>query len=296
MRPILRALFHRRQWERDLEDERQLHLDLRADDLVRRGMIREQALRQARMEFGAAESFREDCREAHGLRWIEELRQDVRYVFRTLRRSPGFTAAAVLSLALGIGANSAVFSVINDLILKPLPIAQPAEVYFVQPQYNPNHSFPNYRDLRDRNRTMSGMAAYRVATLSLENPAGAQRLWGYLATGNYFDVLGVRPALGRFFHAADDVVRGGSPFAVLSYRCWRDRFGGDPQIAGRTVRVNGFAYTVLGVAPPEFHGSELFYWPEMWIPMSMNRGSRLRIRSTRGRRTTSGCSAGSNPG
>jgi predicted permease len=269
VRALWKALVHRNSWERDLADELRFHLECRVDDLVRRGVEREEALRQARIEFGAAATYREQCRQAHGLRWFEEFRQDLRYVSRTLRRSPGFTAAAVISLALGIGANSAVFSVVSALVLRPLPVERPDTLYFVQPQNSAYHSLPNYRDLRDRNRTMAGLAAYAIRVMSVERGASAERVWGYLATGNYFDLLGIRPALGRFFHAADDLDRGASPYAVLSYNCWSSRFGADPQVVGRTVHINGFPYTILGVAPRAFHGTEVFYWPDIWVPMTM---------------------------
>lgn len=269
MRALWRALFHRRDWERDLDDEMRTHLELRAADLMRRGLTPAAAARQARLEFGASETYRENCREAHGVRWLDEARQDVRYALRALRRSPGFTAAAVISLALGIGANSAVFSFVNSLLLRPLPIDRPNRVWFVQTgrQYS-NLSYPDYIDYRDRSRTLD-LAACRVVVMSLEGEARASRTWGYLATGNYFDVLGVRPALGRFFHAAEDVKPGANPYAVLSYAFWQRRFAGDPAIAGRTIRINGLPFTVLGVAPREFHGTELFYWPEIWVPMTM---------------------------
>jgi len=269
MRAIWRALFRRRDWERDLADELRSHLELRADDLVRRGMTREQALRQARLEFGATDAYQDDCRQAHGLRWFEEARQDVRYVLRTLRRSPGFTAAAVLSLALGIGVNSAVFSFVNALLIRSLPVERPEQVWFVQSghQYS-NLSFPDYRDYRARNRTMD-LAACRIVVMSLEQDSRAERIWGYLVTGNYFDLLGVHPAAGRLLDAAHDVTPGANPYAVLSYGFWQRRFGADPNIAGRSVRINGLPYTVLGVAPRDFHGTELFYWPDIWVPMTM---------------------------
>jgi predicted permease len=269
IRVLWHAVVHRDSWERDLADELRFHLECRVDDLVHRGVQRAEALRQARMEFGAPATYREQCRQAHGLRWLVEFRQDLRYVSRTLRRSPGLTAAAVISLALGIGANSAVFSVVNALVLRPLPVESPDALYFVQPQNNPYHSFPNYRDLRDRNRTLAGLAAYAIRAMSLERGAGAERVWGYLATGNYFDLLGIHATLGRFFHSADDLDRAASPYAVLSDRCWRERFGADPQVVGRTIHINGFPYTVLGVAPRGFHGTELFYRPDIWVPMTM---------------------------
>ena len=269
LRTLWKALVHRNRWERDLADELRFHLECRVDDLVRQGMPRAEALRQARLEFGAAVSYGEQCRQAHGLRWLEELRQDLRYVSRTLRRSPGFTAAAVISLALGIGANSTVFSVVNALVLRPLAVERPDNLYFVEPQIRTNHSIPDYRDLRDRNRTLAGMAAYAIRVMSLERGAGAERVWGYLASSNYFDLLGIHPALGRFFRAADDRGRGANPYAVLSYNCWRGRFGGDPQAVGKTVHIDGFPYTVVGVAPRAFHGTELFYWPDIWVPLTM---------------------------
>jgi macrolide transport system ATP-binding/permease protein len=269
IRNTCQALRHRGRWEGELEAELRSHVEHRAADLVRTGLPPESAERQARVELGAREAYKEQCRGAHGLRWPDELRQDLHYAVRILRHSPGFTAVALLSLALGIGVNTTVFSVINALLLRPLAVASPGDLYFVQTNQFPTNSFPNYRDLRDRNSTFSALAAYRQAPMGLAAGGGAQRIWGYLATGNYFDTLGIRPALGRFFHAEDDRQPGASPFVVLSHACWHDRFGADPRIAGKTVRINSLPYTVLGVAPPGFHGTELFFWPEVWVPMAM---------------------------
>ena len=201
---------------------------------------------------------------------MRTLLQDFRYALRMLGKSPGFTAVAVLTLALGIGANTAVFSVVNTLILRPLPVERPGELVFLEnAHYGPSQSFPNYKDLRDRNQVFAGLVGYRMAPMELETDRGANRIWGYLATGNYFDVLGVKPALGRFFKQSEDLHPGASPYAVLSYGSWQARFGGDPAIVGKTIRINRLPYTVFGVAPPAFHGTELFYWPEVWVPMMM---------------------------
>ncbi len=269
LRSTLGAVRRRRQWEKELDEELRTHLEYRAADLVRGGLAPAAAARQARLELGASEAWKEQCRTANGLRWFDQLRQDLRFAGRMLRRDPAFTAVAVLSLALGVGANTVVFSVVNSLLLKPLAIASPASVYTVEDRRFPSQSFPNYRDLRDRNMTFAGLAAYRMAPMGIETADGARRVWGYLATGNYFDLLGIRPLRGRFFHAEDDRQPGASPFAVLSYACWRHRFAADPRIVGRTVRINSLSYSVLGVAPPEFHGTEVFYWPEIWVPMMM---------------------------
>jgi predicted permease len=201
---------------------------------------------------------------------LASLWQDLRYGMRQMRRNPAFAAVAVLSLALGIGANALVFSVVNALVLRPLPVERPDQLVFLENKhYGPAQSFPNYKDLRDRNRTFAGLMGYRISPMELETGAGADRVWGYLATGNYFDVLGVKPALGRFFHQGDDLQPGASPYAVLSYNTWQSRFGADPAIAGKTLRINRLPFTVLGVAPRDFHGTELFYWPEVWVPVMM---------------------------
>ena len=265
----LQALWRRDAWERTLDDELQSHMEQRAEDLVRSGVAPREAQRRARLELGSREHYREECRRSFGLRWFDELRQDVRYALRTLRKSPGFSTVAVLSLAMGIGANTVVFSVVNTLVLRGLPVQTPDQLYFVQPGNSATHSYPNYRELRDRNTTFSGMIGYRMAPMAVQTQDGARRLWGYLATGNYFDVLGVRPVLGRFFHAEDDLRPGASPYAVLSFAVWQGRFNGDPAIAGKTVRINALPYTVLGVAPRGFFGTEMFYWPDVWVPMTM---------------------------
>lgn len=200
---------------------------------------------------------------------LETISQDLRYALRMLRRNPGFTVVGVLSLALGIGANTLVFCVVNGLLLRPLPVERPDQLAFLETKSGVTHSFPTYRDLRERNRTFSGLAGYRLAPMEMESASGATRIWGLLATGNYFDVLGLDPLMGRFFHQADDLHPGASPYAVLSYNAWRGRFGGDPAIVGKTVRINRLPYTVLGVAPADFHGTELWYWPDVWVPMMM---------------------------
>jgi len=268
-RTLWNALMRRKQWEQDLQDEMREHIRQRAEHLIASGVPEEQAARRARIEFGSPESAKENCREAHGLRWPVELLQDLKYGLRVLSHSRGFAAIAIISVALGVGANAVVFSAINALLLRPFPIPEPERIYSVNRNNNPSNSFPNYREIRDRNQIFDGLFAYRVAPMSLENGENAQRLWGYLVTGNYFETLQVHPVLGRFFGPAEDVHENASPYAVLSYDCWRKRFGGDPAVAGKTIRINSGVYTVLGVAPRGFHGSEAFYWPEIWLPMMM---------------------------
>jgi predicted permease len=263
------AIRHRSSWESDLAEELQAHLEHRAADLVRRGVPPVEAARLARLEMGSRERYREECRRSYRLQWFDELRQDVRYAARTLRRSPAFTAVAVLSLALGIGANTVVFTFLNTLILRPLPVERPAGLFTIMDRGGTSVSYPTYRELRDHNTALAGLIGYRFAPMGLEMESGPRRVWGYLATGNYFDVLGVTPAMGRFFHAEDDRVPGASPFAVLSYATWQTRYGGDREIVGRTVRINKLPYTVLGIAPRNFTGTERFYAPEIWVPMMM---------------------------
>ncbi len=193
---------------------------------------------------------------------------DLRYALRQLWRSPGFALTAILTLALGIGANVVVFAVLNSLILQPMNFSHPEEVFAVQRRHLSYgvSSYPDYRELRDRNTTFSTLAMYRVEPVGMETSSGAQSVWGYLVSGNYFGMVGIKPYLGRFIQPADDLHPGASAYIVLSYDCWRDRFGGDATIVGRTVRLNRSPYIVLGVAPKGFRGTEKWFSPEFWAP------------------------------
>jgi predicted permease len=211
---------------------------------------------------------------------------DLRLAVRRLVRQPGLTIVAVVTLALGVGATTTIFGFVNAVLFRPLAVDRPHELVFLNRAGRggfPAHSYPDYRDLRDRTTALSGLVAYRFAPMSLGDVAppapfdelraprasrGA-RLWGYLATGNYFDVLGVRAALGRTFGQDDDRVPGGHPVAVISHGCWQRRFGGDPAIVGRAIAINGAKYTVLGVMPASFTGTELYFRPEVFVPMAM---------------------------
>ncbi len=200
---------------------------------------------------------------------MDSLLLDLAYSLRRLLKTPGFTLLAITTLALAIGANTTVFSMLNALILRPLPVDHPNELVFLAGSKMQNQSFPNYRDFRDRTKTLSGLVGCRIAVVALSHTGENARVWGYEATGNYFQVLGVHPLLGRFFEPAEDTKVGADPYVVLSYAAWRHRFAGDPAVVNKKVKINGLDYTVLGVAPSGFIGTELLYVPEFWVPMSM---------------------------
>jgi predicted permease len=206
---------------------------------------------------------------------MQTLWQDLRYGIRMLIKRPGFTLIAVFTLALGIGANTAIFSLVNTALLRPLPVEDPERLVSINgaslsgEQNLPVISYPNYRDYRDRNDVLEGMLAYRLAPVSVSNKGVNERVWSLLATGNYFDLLGVKPALGRYFTMEDDKAVGAHPVVVLTYACWQNRFSGDPQIIGKTILVNGRDFTIIGVAARGFQGSEIGYRPEVWFPIKM---------------------------
>lgn len=187
--------------------------------------------------------------------YMDRLKQDLVVALRRLRSSPGFTIAAVITLALGIGANTTIFTAVNAVIFRSLPVDHPEQLVALNTlafkAEFPVQSFPNYRDTRDRStNVLSGLAAYRVDPVNFSRAAGDNsRSWGYLVTGNYFDMLGVRAGRGRVLHPDDDVTRGGHPVAVISYTFWQKRFGGDPGAVGSKVKLNGLDYTIVGVAP-----------------------------------------------
>jgi predicted permease len=271
----LRSLFRRRQVEQEVDEELRYHIDRQIEENITKGMTPEEARYAALRAMGGVERRKEECRDMRRVRLIEDLARDVRYGLRTLRKSPDFTAAAALSLALGIGANTAIFSLVNTVLLRPLPVENPERIVSLNnasekgDDVSPTFSYLNYRDLRDRNNALDGLIAYRMAPISLSHDGISERAWGYLATGNYFDVLGVKPALGRLLTPEDDKAQGAHPVTVISYDCWQKRFAGDPHIVGRSVLVNARGFTVIGVAPRGFYGAEIGYAAEMWFPIMM---------------------------
>ena len=267
IRSAWKSLLHRSHVNDEMDEELGSHIAHRADDLERSGMTRSEAERRARVEFGGYTNYQQAAREETGSRFFEDLLQDLHFGSRVLRKSPGFTITAIVTLALAIGANAVVFSILNGLLLRPVNVPNADGLMLVQRGDSPQQSYPDYIDLRDRNRTFDGMIITSIAPVGLDTGGKAASAWVYEASGNYFDVLGVQPYLGRFFHSSDEHGPNSSPYIVLNYSYWRNRFQGDPNAVGRMVQVNKHPYTILGVAPPEFRGAELFFLPDFWVPM-----------------------------
>jgi putative ABC transport system permease protein len=203
-------------------------------------------------------------------RWI----QDLRYGVRILARNPGFAAIAILSLALGIGVNTSIFPLVNAALLRPLPVDNPERIVSLRGGLKGgsdsfNLSYPMYQDLQERGSVFTGLAAARFVTVNLSTSTLNERIWGYLASGNYFELLGVKAALGRTFTEAEDRAEGADPFVVLSFDYWRTRFASDPAIVGKSVRLNGHPFMVIGIAPEDFNGTEIVFAPDFWVPMMM---------------------------
>ncbi len=196
---------------------------------------------------------------------------DLKFAFRQLRKSPGFALTAIVTLALGIGANAVVFSVLNALVLRPINVPGAENLYMVQRAWDrtqtPSESYLDYIDLRDRNRTFESLCSYWIiGTVGVDTGGNPSTAWPYLASGNYFDALGIQPYLGRFFHASDEKGINSAPYVVLSYAYWHGHFRQDPAVIGRNVDINKHPFTIIGVAPMGFRGTELFFALAMWIP------------------------------
>ena len=193
---------------------------------------------------------------------------DLRMALRHLKKSPGFTVTAIITLALGIGANAVVFSVLNAVVLRPLNVPNAQNLYMVQRFQFPSQSYLDYLDLRDRNRTFASLATYNIiGPVGVNTSGNPSTAWPYLASGNYFDALGIQPYLGRFYHADDERGKNSAPYVVLSYAYWHGHFHADAGVVGRTIEINKHLFTIIGVAPPAFRGTELFFAPAFWIPM-----------------------------
>jgi predicted permease len=193
---------------------------------------------------------------------------DLKVALRQLRKSPGFTVTAILTLALGIGANAIVFSVLNAIVLKPVKVPHPENLYMVQRYGFPSQSVPDYEDLRDKNRTFQSMTMYNIiGPVGFDTGNNPTIAWPYEASGNYFDALGIHPYVGRFFHKEDEKGVNSAPYVVLSYDFWHTQFHGERSVVGRVVQVNQHPMTIIGVAPPGFRGTEMFFAPAFWFPL-----------------------------
>jgi macrolide transport system ATP-binding/permease protein len=289
LRMRVRALRRGQEVHREIAEEWQFHMELRTEENIRRGMTPQEARRSAELHFGNAGHIKDASWDVRGGGIMETFWQDVRFGFRQLRRSPGFTFVALLSLGLGIAGNAVIFSLISTILLRPLPISHPEQVFAIHQgkekdaSYSQSISYPNYKDIRDRNAVLSGMAVYRFDPMSLSHNGSNERVWGYLVSGNYFDVLGVHAFLGRTFTVDEDRTPNSHPVAMLSYGCWQRRFGSEPGVVGSSIQINGHNFTAIGVAPPGFTGTESVFTPEFWVPSMMQEwieaGSGLEGRS-----------------
>jgi predicted permease len=267
-------LFRRSRIDREIDDELQAHIALRTDDNMAAGMPPAEARRDALVRFGSPTSTRERVIAADAALGLQSVWADLRFAMRQLRRSPGFTAVALITLALGIGANTAIFSLINAALLKMLPVHNPeqlVELKSLSPVFRANDTFPYraFQLLRDQNQVFSGLLAFRkLHDIDLEVDGNGGLANGQLVSGSYFSVLGVHAAVGRTILPADESTLGQNPVAVIGYDYWRERFGLDPAVVGKKILLNNAAFTIVGVTPPEFYGLQTGERIDVSVPIT----------------------------
>jgi len=278
--------------EKELDAELRSHLEMAVERNRGRGMGGEQARREALLAFGGLEQTKENYREQRGLPVIETTLQDLRFGLRMLRRSPGFSTLAILCLTLGIGANAAVFSWIEGVLLRPFPLVPHQERMLAVSgtsrwaAEDGGVSWPDFVDFRKGCTLIDAFIAEKIVGTTLSIGDRAERVSGSVVSANYFDALEVHPILGRGFEPAEDTGRNGHPVTVISYQMWRERFQGDPAIIGKTQMFNGTQHTIVGVAPKGFYGTFVGYAFQFWVPASMQEtfetgGYKLEDRSAR---------------
>ena len=269
------ALFRNARVEQDLDAELREFFDAAVDAKMRTGLDRPAAVRAVRLEMGTVDTVKERVRDVGWESSFDTLLQDIRYAVRTMRRAPGFAAIAVGSSALGIGACSVIFAILNFAVLQPLPVDEPRRVLSLSEtdrgsgEAGNELSYPDFRDLQQA-RSFEAIAAYDpLVPASIGSQGDPQRNWGAIVTANYFAVVKPRFAVGRGFDASRDDTPGGPRVVVLSHDLWRTRFGSDPAIAGRTITINSRAATVVGVTAAGFRGTDVGVVSDFWMPFSM---------------------------
>jgi predicted permease len=263
-------MFWRRRSAEDFAEEIKAHLELEAEDLKREGLSEDEARWKARREFGNVRRVQEAFYVKGRFVWLDSLLQDLRLALRQLRRSPGFALTAVLTLALGIAANVIVFGVLQAMVLRSLDVPHADRVMTLGSTglAFPVLSYPEVRDVRDDSAVFSGVAADLVQSFGLDANGVTRPVWGYEVSGQYFEVMGIQPLLGRLLQRSDDDHPGASEAAVLSWPAWKSYFGADPDVVGRIVRINKHPYTIVGVTPKGFYGTERFLQPDLFVPMA----------------------------
>jgi predicted permease len=252
-----------------LDQDIREHIAKETQDNIERGMSSEEARYAAARKFGNVMRVKEETREVWTFVWFEQLLQDFRFALRTLRKNPGFTLTAVLILALGIAANVIVFGVLQALVLRQLDVPNGDRVMTLQPKDNgPFLSYPEIRDVRDGNTGFSAVAAVGINDFGVEANGVTRPLWGSEVSGQYFEVVGIKPFLGRLLERSDDDHPGASEAAVISWPAWKSTFGGDPNIVGTKIRIARHPYTIVGVTPEGFFGTENIAQPDIFVPMA----------------------------
>src|SRR6266508_4642532 len=278
MRQILNWL-RRGKLESGLDRELEYHIDRRVSDLVRSGLAEREARRQAALELGGLTQVQEEVRDVWLSRWLRDFTYDIRYSARSFLRSPSFTATTVLSLALGIGATTAIYSLVNQVVLQALPVHQPERLVLIDWNGDPLccgrgtwnlMSYPICRELQVQDRLFEGVLCRAATTVNLSTGGEPRPAAVEIVSGSYFPVLGVSAALGRLLGNDDDGTPGANPVVVLSYDFWKTQFAGAPDVMGRKVLVNQNPMTVIGVAAPSFRGIDVGEVPSLWIPAAMS--------------------------
>jgi predicted permease len=279
LKMAMRALLRRMRVERELDEELRYHIEQQTKQNIRLGMNPEEARFAARRAFGGVEQSKEQSRDARGVRWIKELWQDLRYGARMLAKNPGFTLIASLTLALGIGANTAIFSVVNAVLLRPLPYTEPERLVAIGmtdarnpkgPKINDVSSYPDFFDWRERNQSFEVLAVYHTMTGTMTGNGAPVHLSGQVVSAELFDVLKAKPYLGRVFSRADEKVggEGAGRAAVISYGLWQRRFGADPNVVGRDVTFDRILFQIVGVTKPGFQFPILADPVEIWVTLA----------------------------
>ena len=271
----LTGLFHKGSLEPDLDDELDFHLQMDISENIRRGMSPEEARSLARKRFGGVARVKETYRETHSLPFFQVLAQDLRYGFRMLRRSPGFSLLAIACLTLGIGSNAAVFTWIEGILLRPFPkVAHQNRMLAIagsnrEVPGDPDVSWPDFQDFEKNCTLIDAFIVDRITGVTLAIGDKAEVARASIVSANYFSALGVRPILGRGFEPEENVGRNAHPVTVISYQLWQSRYKSDPDIIGKTQMLNGLPHTIIGVAPEGFYGTFVGWAMQFWVPLSM---------------------------